>query len=830
MTNPKIETPNIPENHRSGCSPTLPTVCSEQDSEVTEMDSQSNNNSFRQSIAALPRVALVASISGVLLLALSFVLTFEAAHLQATHFQAIPTVIAAAAGLLSYALLSLMNRLIGKAHGREVALHQKIEQRIEEFQDAAWRLSEIQSQYREILDAQSVLISRQSKNGKMTFVNKAFCEAFAIRPSEVLGKQFEPQVLDTAPNTNADTKNSHTPSRVQLIETAVGPRWIAWEELKLPQEGIGGPQVQRIGQDVTDAYKAEADLKKAREEAEEASRAKSRFLAAMSHEIRTPMNGIIGMSSLLADTKQTPEQKTYTNAIAQSSRALMRLINELLDFSKIEAGQITIEVHPFKISDTIQNAVELLAPRAHEKDLDIAWSIDSSVPELVIGDETRVRQILLNLISNAIKFTENGGVSISAKCTTGANDECSQDSCRLSISVTDTGIGLSQSECECVFNEFEQAKSVRRNQVTGTGLGLTISQRLANVMNGKIDLVSEPGEGSTFTMELELPVPQREQVKNINFTKDDARKSPISTPDNRTPALTGIHTLLAFDRVIERNAMARVLSSNGASYVKCSLEDAISEIEKAKEQNTYFNCLVVDSAGDDERAASALAHARSNQKYESIHGVVLVSPVTRTNMAAYRMNGFTSYLVRPLRPTAIVEQMANKLPHVAPTLVESPENAPTHDVLVEHTLRGSPILLVEDNDINVLLAKRTIEKLGGQITTAGDGEAAISFVRAALHNEIQMPDIILMDLYLPNLGGVEAMTKIRELYADHRNADERVRFCPPIIALTASACAQDRNDYLRSGFDDYLAKPFEPDELKELLKRWLVGNAQQLRA
>jgi signal transduction histidine kinase len=246
------------------------------------------------------------------------------------------------------------------------------------------------------------------------------------------------------------------------------------------------------------AKQAEAAMREARDFAERTAQARTSFLANMSHEIRTPMNGILGMASLLLETSQTPEQQTYAHAIDQSARTLLALIDEILDFSKIEAGKLELSEAPFAIESCIQCAVELLAPRAHEKGLEMAWSVDPELPKLVAGDEARVRQILLKLLSNAVKFTDTGGVCVSAL----ARPEPDLNAVRVEIAVEDTGIGLSRSDMQGLFSEFEQADAAIRRRNGGTGLGLAISMQLARAMRGEIRVLSAPGKGSTFTVDI----------------------------------------------------------------------------------------------------------------------------------------------------------------------------------------------------------------------------------------------------------------------------------------------------------------------------------------
>ena len=358
---------------------------------------------------------------------------------------------------------------------------------------------------------------------------------FAAKADEVLGKPFELELCEAADvEPLAVTAAIRHQRLVQHAVTAMGPRWIEWEEQLVAAPHGGGLEVQSVGRDITEQRRVDMQLAEARDQAESANRAKGRFLAAMSHEIRTPMNGILGMASLLLETPQTPEQSTYAQAIDQSARTLLALIDEILDFSKIEAGKLELTEEPFALEACVQGAVELLAPRAHAKGLEMAWSVSPQLPRLVFGDEARVRQILLNLLSNAVKFTDAGGVSVEVGPSA---EPCIEPGCvGIEITVEDTGIGLSPDDMRRLFTEFEQADAAVRRRDGGTGLGLAISMQLARAMRGDIRVASTLGKGSTFKAGLVLqPVEIR---RGRCRPESDRRKracalglrSPVGTP------------------------------------------------------------------------------------------------------------------------------------------------------------------------------------------------------------------------------------------------------------------------------------------------------------
>jgi PAS domain S-box-containing protein len=383
----------------------------------------------------------------------------------------------------------------------------RLEHRREELEDIRWEIRDSSVRLRELLDAQAEVIVRRDQAGRVLFVNRAFCRTFGVSAEDVIGQTFEPQLAGPHGREEGQNGAAETGSLGELpvlLATVEGPRWISWASHEIPDPHGQSFDIQSVGRDVTEQREFEADLAQACDAAEAANRAKSRFLAAMSHEIRTPMNGILGMAGLLTETSLTPEQKTYANAIDQSARTLLGLIDEILDFSRIEAGRLELELKPFRITDCVQEVVELLAPRAHSKDLEIAWIADPGVPVSVLGDAARFRQVLMNLVGNAVKFTDKGGVLVRVGAkphNTGPHDSGSWE---FDISVADTGPGLEPEQMQIVFREFERGDGRVALTESGSGLGLAIARKLANAMDGDIAVESVPGEGATFTFQLRL--------------------------------------------------------------------------------------------------------------------------------------------------------------------------------------------------------------------------------------------------------------------------------------------------------------------------------------
>jgi PAS domain S-box-containing protein len=701
-------------------------------------------------------------------------------------------------GLLAVHAALVRERLAAPA-ASPIANSDHLDRRIERLQDLQWELRDNEARHRDLLDSLDDMIVRRNTKGQLTFANRAYCRFFDVAAADLLGQTWKPPVLATegALLTGADPQRLR--SYCELVLAGGEPRWIEWDERVIAPDG-GENETQGIGRDVTVRRAQEAELREARDAAEAANRAKSRFLAAMSHEIRTPMNGIVGMASLLEDTLQTSEQDTYTAAITQSARNLMALIDEILDFSKIEAGKLVIVDEPFAIEAIVQGAVELLAPRAFEKKLEITWTIAAEVPEMLVADGARLRQILLNLLSNAVKFTDQGGIGVITELSTTSAEATGA---RLRLIVRDTGIGLSAADKACLFAEFERADSAVQRRDGGTGLGLAISKRLARAMGGDITVESRLGQGSTFTLE----VPVRPAIVPAGLHADDDIEGHVEPTGRARPRI-----LLAFDRRMERKVLLETLLRHGLAAVAVDLAGGADAVADAAGCAQPFDRIVVDGGGDLGQVGALLKGAREANPLGDVRGVVLVNVLERAGLARYRANGYDRYLVRPVRPQSLMEQLGlavlrhvpRHLPHDAPETCGQ-SKATRH------------VLLAEDNNVNALLATRLLEKNGCTVTLASSGRTAVTAAAASLQNQGRRFDLILMDIFMPELDGVDAAREIRALYALTPGPDN---VCPPIVALTANAFAEDRQRYLELGLDDYLAKPFDKGALTAILDRW----------
>ena len=648
----------------------------------------------------------------------------------------------------------------------KIALHNEV------LADRNWELQEAEERARSLFESQGDLIVMRDGEGRITFANDAYCQIAGQDREALLGSRFTFELLE-----QGDSALEPKGTRVhdQRINSAIGPRWIAWREA-LVRSDAGQPAVlQCVGRDVTDRTETERALSEARDQANAASRAKSRFLAMASHEIRTPLNGILGMSGLLLDTTLTPEQTTYAKAVRTSGEALMSLIEELLDYSKIEAGKLDLESRPFALTTLIEDITELLAPRAQAKQLDIAAYVDDRLPSHVVGDAARLRQVLLNLAGNAIKFTMSGGVALIVEPGIWPGE--------ISFQVVDTGIGIAPDAQQRIFREFEQANDGIARSFGGTGLGLSISERIARRMGGRISLESQPGTGSTFEVAVPLPA-ATEQEQRTNYV---------------VPDLTGQSVMLAAVQGIEANLIVRRLQSWGGQT--CLITDAGVAAALLPER-TWHAVLVDDAIGRDVAIAVAEA-ARSHTSRR----IVLVTPATRHELQPAAP--FTGYLVKPLRAASLAARLAMTPDIAAPGLADDSVAEPISSApITSHA--GLSILVAEDNEINALLMRSLLTKSGHRTVIATHGGEALESWLAARSAGTPY-DLILMDLQMPQLDGIEAAKRIRA----HEASESGRR--TPILALTANTLVEDRYACFEAGMDGFLIKPLDRDKLAEAL-------------
>ncbi|WP_141701025.1 PAS domain-containing sensor histidine kinase [Methyloceanibacter methanicus] len=550
-----------------------------------------------------------------------------------------PVVLTLAPLLLGIALLVMAARWnSGPRHAQLESLAARLDSGLESIKDLQWEIREREARYRDLLDHQDDVIARRDADGMLSFVNDAFCKTFGVERRDVLGHPLSLPILDSEATQDTGQRNGVRDTRVVELSTTSGPRWFVWEDSPLPSEHGGPSEIQSIGRDVTEQRAAELALAQARDQAMTASQAKSRFLASMSHEIRTPMNGILGMTDLLLDTKLSPEQMTYARAISTSATTLLSLIDEVLDFSKIEAGKTDLRPAPFDLTETAQGVVELLGPRARDKGLEIGWFVAPDLPQTVVGDQARIRQVLMNLVGNAIKFTEQGGVALTAKR---AEDSSDPERTVVRFDVTDTGPGVPPQALERIFAEFEQADQAPARRHGGTGLGLAISKGLVRAMGGQIRVASEPGAGATFTVELPLGTPKDTPALRAAW--------PTPRDDDKV--------LILLDGGTEAAVVSDLITSMGASATRVSADEAVRVAQAAADKGAPYTALLTDTANAGKSGRAILPFLACAPGQPAPRAVVTIDPGERSAYAALAAQGFNAYLVRPVRPVSALTQL-----------------------------------------------------------------------------------------------------------------------------------------------------------------------------
>jgi PAS domain S-box-containing protein len=672
-----------------------------------------------------------------------------------------------------------------------------------QFQSILWVIRDITEEKRLLqrlkllahtLDSVDECVSICDPDDRVVFVNRAFLRTYGYEECNLIGENIS---IVRSPLNSAEVTGGILPATL-----AGGWRGELWNRKRDGTDFLvllstaavidGNGRVEAtvgVARDITEPKRAEAELTRTRDRAESANRAKSEFLAMMSHEIRTPMNGVIGMTGLLLDTELTPEQRDYAETVRKSGDALLTVINDILDFSKIEAGKLLIECFPFDLRLVIEEVNEMLAPKAEDNHLEFILEYPSSLPRYFIGDAGRIRQVVTNLVGNAIKFTPRGNVRVAVECL-GQDTQVAQ----MRVAVHDTGVGIPQEKLDSIFARFSQVDSSTTRKYGGTGLGLAIARQLIELMGGSIAAESRLGEGSTFSLTLPL--------------RQDAE--PQAGAD--VAGLRGLRVLVVDDHEVNRRVLTDLTANWGMRSGSCaSGEQALQALHAAQAGGDRFHIVILDYQMPGMDGAALAAAIKADPALQEAAVVMLSSLGHSTEVRHMEGASIDAWLVKPVRQSQLLNTLATAWGRKVKT---DGHGHPMAEVKANwagsFAGSGLRVLVAEDNAVNQKVAVRMLEKLGVRADLASNGREAMEL------RQILPYDLILMDCQMPEMDGYEAAREIRRR---ERGTERTV-----IVAMTADAMTGAREKCIEAGMDDYIAKPIRLEDLVEALRKWLPAR------